>query len=233
MAKDIPKRGRPKGSPNKKKPQVEKNLTQTGEVSKPLKKKKQGRPVGSKNKKHITPPYAGVKKAGDNHKHDWEIRSMCEIQGVLGIEDEIPEFLYDNLFDETLFNEKIVSSIEKKIILNVLISSMGNKTIASKVLGFNSRKFYSIVQEDSYFSECVDEVYNILLDWTERNLFKLIKNGDRQCIMFYLKTKGKNRGYVERVETINQNIEPITINIDEKINDINIVEINKDKKNED
>lgn len=223
-----------------KKPQVEKKDAQTGKPLPPI-KRKPGRPKGSKNKDNSkqTGGKAGRKwkekkpAPYPNNSKPWEVRTMAEIQGVLGIEEEIPEFLYDNLFDETLFNEDIVSSIEKKIILNVLISSMGNKTIASKVLGFNSRKFYSIVQEDSYFSECVDEVYNILLDWTERNLFKLIKNGDRQCIMFYLKTKGKNRGYVERVETINQNIEPITINIDEKINDINIVEINKDKKNED
>ena len=42
-----------------------------------------------------------------------------------------------------------------------------------------------------------------LLDLAESNLIKNIQEQDNTAIIFYLKTQGKNRGYVERQEIIN------------------------------
>lgn len=46
-----------------------------------------------------------------------------------------------------------------------------------------------------YESEC-----NSMLDLAELEALKLIKAGDGSMIRWYLSTKGKHRGYVERVE---------------------------------
>ena len=46
-----------------------------------------------------------------------------------------------------------------------------------------------------YESECES-----MLDLAELEALKLIKAGDGSMIRWYLSTKGKNRGYVERVE---------------------------------
>ena len=46
----------------------------------------------------------------------------------------------------------------------------------------------------------VKEIENIALDFAESHLHTQIGGGNTSATIFYLKTKGKNRGYVERQE---------------------------------
>jgi len=55
-------------------------------------------------------------------------------------------------------------------------------------------------KNDSDFSEAADDVSEILLDFAEAKLYDQIKNGNTTAIIFFLKTRGKKRGYVERQE---------------------------------
>ena len=48
----------------------------------------------------------------------------------------------------------------------------------------------------AYANEC-----EVIGDLAETELFKAIKAGDLSAIRFYLATKGKGRGYTEKVET--------------------------------
>ena len=50
------------------------------------------------------------------------------------------------------------------------------------------------------FKEAVSQVEESLIDWVESKLMKRIEDGDAHAITFFLKTKGKSRGYAEKVE---------------------------------
>ncbi|KKM24451.1 hypothetical protein LCGC14_1604980, partial [marine sediment metagenome] len=60
--------------------------------------------------------------------------------------------------------------------------------------------FYNYLQDDKDFAIKVKDVENIALDFAESALFQNIKDRREASIIFYLKTKGKGRGYIEKQE---------------------------------
>jgi len=88
----------------------------------------------------------------------------------------------------------------KKAIIEALEKSLGVVTTACKIVGIGRTTFYQWLKDDEEFAKQVKDIDNIALDFVESKLFENIKNGKTSETIFYLKTKGKNRGYVERQE---------------------------------
>jgi hypothetical protein len=85
------------------------------------------------------------------------------------------------------------TDILKKNLLAALEKSLGIVTTACKIVDCNRSTFYKYYNNDQDFKNAVDELENLTLDFVESKLHK-------QITIFYLKTKGKKRGYVERRE---------------------------------
>jgi len=92
------------------------------------------------------------------------------------------------------------SNILKGNLLEALEKSLGVVTTACKIVDCNRSTFYKYYNNDSNFRESVDELQNMTLDFAESQLHKQIKKGNTTATIFYLKTKGKKRGYIERRE---------------------------------
>jgi len=88
----------------------------------------------------------------------------------------------------------------KKAIIEALEKSLGVVTTACKSVGVGRTQFYSWVKTDEDFKRTVDDIENIALDFAESQLHKQISEGSASATIFYLKTKGKKRGYIERSE---------------------------------
>ncbi len=88
----------------------------------------------------------------------------------------------------------------KKALIEALEQSLGVVTTACKKVGIDRTTFYRYVNDDEAFKNAVNDIENIALDFAESQLHKQIKDGSTASTIFYLKTKGKNRGYVERQE---------------------------------
>ena len=93
----------------------------------------------------------------------------------------------------------------KKAILEALEQSLGVVTSACKKVGVGRTTFYGWLADDKEFAEQVQDIENVALDFAESQLHKQIKDGNPSSTIFYLKTKGKKRGYIERMETENTN----------------------------
>jgi len=67
-------------------------------------------------------------------------------------------------------------------------------------VGIGRRTFYRWRDEDEDFREKVEDIHEAVIDWTESQLRKSIKSGQYIPAIFYLKTQGKKRGYIEKTE---------------------------------
>tara|TARA_Y100000114_G_C11626672_1_gene262340 strand:+ start:221 stop:571 length:351 start_codon:yes stop_codon:yes gene_type:complete len=88
----------------------------------------------------------------------------------------------------------------KKALLESLEKSLGVITTACKKVGINRTTFYRYYNDDKDFKKSVDALSDVAIDFAESQLFKQIQSGNPTSTIFYLKTKGKKRGYVERQE---------------------------------
>jgi hypothetical protein len=91
--------------------------------------------------------------------------------------------------------------IKKESMLKALEKSLGIVTVACKKADIPRSTFYKWMREDKDFEAEVRDIENIALDFAESHLHKQIRDhNSTAATIFYLKTKGKNRGYVERQE---------------------------------
>jgi hypothetical protein len=96
-----------------------------------------------------------------------------------------------------------------------LEQSLGIVTTACKSVGIERNTHYNWIKEDEDYKAAVDSIQDITLDFAESQLHKQIKDGEVTSTIFYLKTKGKKRGYIERIEndlSVNQ-MPKVTIEI--------------------
>jgi hypothetical protein len=94
--------------------------------------------------------------------------------------------------------------------LNHFSEGKGIISYACQNTGITRACYYKWMENDPKFKEKCEEINEEVIDTVESKLLSAINNGDLTAIIFYLKTKGKKRGYVERVEqdvTINPFLE--------------------------
>tara|TARA_Y100000593_G_scaffold12383_1_gene22703 strand:- start:5495 stop:5848 length:354 start_codon:yes stop_codon:yes gene_type:complete len=104
--------------------------------------------------------------------------------------------------------------IKKEAVLQALEKSLGIVTTAVKSVGIARSTFYKWINEDEDFAKKVKDIENITLDFAESQLHKQIQDGNTSATIFYLKTKGKKRGYVEKSELdLTSGEEPVKINV--------------------
>jgi len=89
---------------------------------------------------------------------------------------------------------------KKAAMLEALEKSLGVVSTACKQVGIARKTYYLWLEKDKDFKAAVDDISNVALDFAESKLHKLIRDENPTAIIFYLKTKGKKRGYIERQE---------------------------------
>ena len=109
------------------------------------------------------------------------------------------------------------TELKKKATLEALEKSLGVVTQACKIASISRTQYYQWLKDDPYFKSKTDDIADIAIDFAESKLHSLISQENVPSTIFYLKTKGKKRGYVESQEmTITEpNKKPSWITSDE------------------
>lgn len=100
---------------------------------------------------------------------------------------------------------------EKRQMLNALERSLGVVTSACKAVGISRQTHYNWLNDDLEYKAAVHSIDDIAIDFAESQLHQQIKNGEVSSTIFFLKTKGKKRGYVERQEITGAEGGPVQI----------------------
>lgn len=113
--------------------------------------------------------------------------------------------------------------------IEALAQYYGIVTTACKSIDLPRSTFYKWLNEDVEFKAAVEDIQDVAIDFVESKLMEKVNGVTTQtynqkgepviyelppsdtAIIFYLKTKGKKRGYVERTEV--DNMGTIAINI--------------------
>jgi hypothetical protein len=128
--------------------------------------------------------------------------------------------------------------ILKKAMIEALEKSLGIVTTATKAVGISRKTHYQWLIEDPEYKEEVEDLTNAALDFAESKLFEkitgveVLTGHDKEtgeaitytqppsdtAIIFYLKTKGKHRGYIEKqqIENLNERVVLIEKDPDER-----------------
>lgn len=102
--------------------------------------------------------------------------------------------------DTTKKAEQLRTQKLKEATLEALEKSLGVVTTACKKVNVARSTFYKWLTEDKEFEAAVNDMDNIALDFAESSLHRQIQSGIPSSTIFYLKTRGKKRGYIERTE---------------------------------
>lgn len=102
-----------------------------------------------------------------------------------------------------------VTNMNKKAMIEALEKSLGIVTTACKQVGIARVTHYDWMNNDPEYKAAVESIADLALDFAESQLHKQIQNGEVSSTIFYLKTKGKKRGYIERTELTGNEGQPI------------------------
>ena len=91
---------------------------------------------------------------------------------------------------------------KKGLMLEALEKSLGIVSTACKMVNISRQTHYAWIKADPDYKKAVDSIQDGVLDFAESHLFKLVKEGNPAATIFFLKTKGKKRGYTESREVI-------------------------------
>ena len=91
----------------------------------------------------------------------------------------------------------------KKAMIEALEKTLGVVTKACEMVGIGRTQYYTWLKEDEEFAQQVQDIENVALDFAESSLHEQIKDKIPTSTIFYLKTKGRKRGYIETKDITN------------------------------
>lgn len=89
---------------------------------------------------------------------------------------------------------------KKTELLEQLVKAKGIVTKACEAAVMPRSTYYLWYNNDPEFKAECDTINDVVLDFAEEKLYKLVEDGDTTATIFLLKTRGKKRGYVEKQE---------------------------------
>ena len=96
--------------------------------------------------------------------------------------------------------KKMKEKYSAEQMIEAIRKNNGILALAAKNIGCSRSTVHRYVKDYATVKAAYDEANESNIDFVESKLMANINHGDTTAIIFFLKTKGKGRGYVERQE---------------------------------
>jgi hypothetical protein len=97
-----------------------------------------------------------------------------------------------------LGNGRVVAA--KQSVVSLFVKKGANVAACCAAIGVTRRTFDRWYADDDTFRAAINEQRESLIDFAESQLYQLIAEKNVPAILFFLKCKAKDRGYIERQE---------------------------------
>lgn len=101
-------------------------------------------------------------------------------------------------------NDKYTKKNAERMI-DALKKCLGIKTQAAKMCGHERHIIDRWAKAHPEFADAMREVEEMQKDYVESQFLGLIKDGDAKCIIHYMRTKCKDRGYGDNMDLTSKN----------------------------
>jgi len=118
-------------------------------------------------------------------------------------------------------NKNKTTDKKKKAFLAAFEKNYGIITRTCKEVGITRETFYKWKKEDPVFSQAVEEQDEKTIDFVESELYKKIQEGSERSILFFMKYKGRKRGYTDSLDITSGG---------EKITEIRLIKVDRKKE---
>ena len=88
--------------------------------------------------------------------------------------------------------------------------SFGMISVTCDATGISRQTYYNWKDTDPEFAQGIEEIEERNLDFAEMKLMSAIREGKTAELLFFLKTKGKRRGYIEGTQLLGSDGNAIT-----------------------
>lgn len=98
------------------------------------------------------------------------------------------------------YKRRVKRPPKMKAMMDALLLTMGNITAACDKVKINRTTHYAWLEQYDDYAAFMDSFQDRQFDFVEGALYKNIQGGNVTAQIFWLKTKGKHKGYVETQE---------------------------------
>lgn len=86
----------------------------------------------------------------------------------------------------------------KKNMVEAMGKSLGIVSVACRMVNISRQTHYEWMREDPYYKQEIEELKNVVMDFVESRLMRLVKQGDTAATIYAAKCVLKDRGYIEK-----------------------------------
>jgi hypothetical protein len=108
---------------------------------------------------------------------------------------KIPSLKHSNPQD---VSEQKRVTLQKTALIKAMVAAKGLVTYACEAVGCTRKTYYEYYKRDNDFKEAIDDIKEIVLDFSESKLHELLEDKEPSAVYFHLKCQGKSRGYFEK-----------------------------------